>query len=173
MPQAVLHLVLRLRGGGWGITILMPNGVKLGISGPSDNYPISKLCIPILQNYPHIPVEAIALYNKNTLLDMKKTIKDYNINYGNSDINAVIPEYFFGSNALVKLMKTSGYWEANTKILTHLRLIGEYDDAIKKYNGVANKAMTYLILAYLKKTYPGQAEQLQLVYQKIEKYLSK
>jgi hypothetical protein len=55
-------------------------------------------------------VEAIALYNKNTLLDMKKTIKDYNINYGNSDINAVIPEYFFGSNALVKLMKTSGYW---------------------------------------------------------------
>jgi hypothetical protein len=66
--------------------------------------------ILIQQNYPLIPTEAIALYNKNVVLDRKKTIKDYNINNGNSDIKAVIPGYFFGSNALVKLMKTSGYW---------------------------------------------------------------
>lgn len=104
---------------------------------------------------------------------MKKTIKDYKIDQNNCEIDVVIPEYFFGSNALVKLMKTSGYWEANTNILTDLKLINEYDNSLKKYNGVANKAMTWLIFTYLKKTYPGEAEQLQLVYQKIEKYLNK
>ena len=89
---------------------------------------------------------------------MNKTIKDYNIKPSNCVIDAAIPEYFFGSNALVKLMKTSGYWEANTNILTDLKLINEYDNSLKKYNGVANKAMTWLIFTYLKKTYPGEAE---------------
>lgn len=151
----------------------MPNGKNISIPGPSDNHLISKIYITILQNYPHIPVDAIQLYNKKILLDVKKTIKDYNIDYSNYEIDAVIPEYFFGSNGLVKLMKTSGYWEVNTKILTDLKLISEYDNTLKKYNGVANKAMTWLILTYLKKTYPGEAEELQLVYKKIEKYLNK
>lgn len=90
--------------------ITLPNGVKIVVNGPPDGYKISQLYISILQNYPHIPAEAISLYNKNRLLDMKKSIKDYGINQSNSDIVAVIPEYFFGSTALVKLMKTSGYW---------------------------------------------------------------
>ena len=39
--ESTLHLVLRLRGGGWGIAIKLPNGVRLSVDGPPDNYPIA------------------------------------------------------------------------------------------------------------------------------------
>jgi hypothetical protein len=101
---------LRLRGGGWGLVIYMPDGKKLGVDCPPDNFPIVKVYGVVLSNYPHIPRESIFLKNGTSILDPKKTIKDYNINYGNHEIYAIIPDYFFGSKGILKLMKISGYW---------------------------------------------------------------
>lgn len=109
----MLHLVLRLRGGGWGLCIYMPDGRRLGVDGPRDDYPIIKIYSLILSNYPNIPKECIFLQNQTTILDPRKTIRDYGINYGNNEIYAIIPDYFFGSKGLLKLMKISGYWEYN------------------------------------------------------------
>lgn len=82
--ESTLHLVLRLRGGGWGISIHMPDGKRLSIDGPRDDYPISKIYAVIAASYPQIPINCIHLQNKTTILDPKKTIKDYGISYGNS-----------------------------------------------------------------------------------------
>ena len=42
--ESTLHLVQRLKGGGggyWILIILLPNGVRLSVSCPPDNYPIA------------------------------------------------------------------------------------------------------------------------------------
>lgn len=41
--EATLHLVLRLRGGGWGIVMYIPDGKRLSIPGPPNHYSIGKL----------------------------------------------------------------------------------------------------------------------------------
>ena len=117
-----MHLVLRLRGGGWGVTIYIPNGKTIAINCPDETLPIASLYQSVFSSYPHIKREVVKLFNKNTLLDPKKTLKDYNIKYGNSDVVAFIPEYYFSSQPLIKLMKTAGYWEYDNKIITHLSL---------------------------------------------------
>jgi ubiquitin C len=108
--ESTLHLVLRLRGGGWGITIYMPDGKRLSVLGPRDDCPISQIYAVIAANYPRIPMDCIHLQNKTTILDPKKTIKDYGISYGNSEVYAIVPDYIFGSKGLLKLMKISGCW---------------------------------------------------------------
>jgi len=108
--ESTLHLVLRLRGGGWGISIILPNGTRLSVDGPPDNYPIAGIITRILSRYPNIRKECINLVNKGVVLDTKKSIKDYGINYNNSEVFAAIPPYFFGSQSLIKLLKTGGYW---------------------------------------------------------------
>jgi hypothetical protein len=40
MPESTLHLVLRLRGGGWSIKIFMPDGKILTINGPRESLPV-------------------------------------------------------------------------------------------------------------------------------------
>jgi ubiquitin C len=32
--ESTLHLVLRLRGGGWGLVIYLPDGQKISVDGP-------------------------------------------------------------------------------------------------------------------------------------------
>jgi hypothetical protein len=71
-------------------------------------------------------MNCIHLQNKTTILDTKKTIKDYGINYGNSEVYAIVPDYIFGSKGLLKLMKISGCWEYNEKMLKDLRLFEQY-----------------------------------------------
>lgn len=96
--ESILHLVLRLRGGGWSIQIYIPDGKRLTVEGPPDTFPVAGIYLKIYQAYPHIRKECITLVDKNKkILDPKKTIKDYGINYGNSDVFAAIPPYLFGS----------------------------------------------------------------------------
>ena len=110
MPESTLHLVLRLRGGGWGLVIYIPDGKQLTISCPAENYPISKIYNFVASTYPQIPMRAISLQNKTSILDPKKTLKDYQITHANYEIYALIPDYFFSSQGILKLMKTAGYW---------------------------------------------------------------
>ena len=52
--ESTLHLVLRLRGGGWSITIATPDGKRLTIEGPPDNYPMAAVYLKFYTAYPHI-----------------------------------------------------------------------------------------------------------------------
>lgn len=52
--ESTLHLVLRLRGGGWGIAIYMPDGKRLAIEGPPDNFPVAGIYMKVISAYPHI-----------------------------------------------------------------------------------------------------------------------
>ena len=61
--------------------------------------------------------------NTNRILDPRKTIKDYGICSHNSEIYAIIPEYFFGTQAIIKLMKIGGYWEHDQKIVEDFNLL--------------------------------------------------
>lgn len=122
LPESTLHLVLRLRGGGWGVSIYLPNGQTIAVNGPAETLPIVILYQKVFSAYPHIKRDTVVLFNKNVPLDPKKTLKDYNIKYGNSDVIASIPQYYFSSQPLIKLMKTSGYWEYDNKIIVNLGL---------------------------------------------------
>lgn len=121
--ESVLHLVLRLRGGGWGLQILIPDGKRLSIEGPPDQFPIAGIYARVYQAYPHIKKSCISLTNSNRILDPRKTIQDYGLCYNNSEVKAIIPEYFFGSQAIIKMMKIGGYWEHDQKIIEDLNLL--------------------------------------------------
>ncbi|PCI14973.1 MAG: hypothetical protein COB71_00005 [Thiotrichales bacterium] len=82
--ESTLHLVLRLRGGGWSIRITMPDGKVLTVEGPPDHFPIAGIYMKVFTAYPHIKKECVKLGNDNKLLIPTKTIKDYGINYNNS-----------------------------------------------------------------------------------------
>jgi ubiquitin len=171
-PECTLHLVLRLRGGGWGLSIYMPDGRRLSVDGPRDDYPILKIYSLILGQYPHIPKECIFLQNQTTILDPRKTIRDYGIDYNNADVFALIPDYFFGSNGLLKLMKTSGYWEYNEKMLKDLKIFDVYQQELELFKD-QKKATTAAVVGYLEDVYSSELEELRLVLQKAKKYLGK
>ena len=152
--ESILHLVLRLRGGGWGIKIMMPDGKVLNVDGPPDNYPIAGIYMKVMTAYPHIKKECIKLGNDNKLLIPTNTIKDYGINYNNSEIFAVIPLYFFGSTAIIKLMRIAGYWEYDEEMLVNLNLKDICKNKTKDHGGNQKKGMTAAMIGYLEKTYP-------------------
>ena len=54
MPLSTLHLVLRLRGGGWGIVIIFPTGTRISIDGPPDTLPVQAIIAKIQSHYPNI-----------------------------------------------------------------------------------------------------------------------
>ncbi len=105
---------------------MMPDGKRLGIDGPPENYPIAGIINRIVSFYPRVPKECIKLVNKGVSLDLKKSIKDYNISYGNNEVFAVIPAYFFGSQGLIKMLKTGGYWEYEPSVVTNLGLDAQF-----------------------------------------------
>jgi hypothetical protein len=51
---STLHLVLRLRGGGWGIVIILPTGMRISIDGPPDTLPLQAIIAKIQNHYPNI-----------------------------------------------------------------------------------------------------------------------
>jgi ubiquitin len=171
--ESTLHLVLRLRGGGWGIRVNIPDGKTLSVEGPPDQFPVAGIYMKVLQAYPNIKRSCIILTNNNRVLDPKKTIKDYGISHNNCEVYAVIPEYFFGSQGLIKLMKVGGYWEFNQELLENFDLREEFDNKLKKYSDNKTKAMTATVIDYLEEEYPDEMDELKLVLQKAKKYLKK
>ena len=65
--ESTLHLVLRLRGGGWGIRIYMPDGKLLCVEGPPDTFPAAGVYAKVYQAYPHINRECIVIVTKNKI----------------------------------------------------------------------------------------------------------
>lgn len=155
MPESTLHLVLRLRGGGWGIVVYLPNGKTVSIEGPPETYPIASIYNRIVATYPNIKKESIILANNNKPLDPLKTIKHYNITHNNNEIFAVIPAYYFGSQGVLKLFKTAGYWEFNEKMLKDLDLYDLYWQLMDKY-GKPQKAMTAAMVHYLETQFSNE-----------------
>ena len=166
-------MVLRLRGGGWSIQVFIPNGKILTVDGPPDQFPVAGIYAKIYQAYPHIKKSCIALTNSNRLLDPRKTIKDYGISHTNTEVYAIIPEYFFGTQAIIKLMKIGGYWEHDQKIIEDLSLLEEFKEKLEEYGKNPKKAMTAVIVNYLEETYPEEMDELKLVIQKAQKFLKK
>lgn len=151
----------------------MPNGQTLTIDGPPDTYPIAGIYSKVYQAYPHIKKECVVLANKNKVLDPKKSIKDYGITYNNCDVSACIPEYFFGSQGLVKLMKVDGSWDYNQQMVSNLQLSANFQAKMQEYNNNQKKSMTAVVVAYLETTYANEKDELKLVLQKARKFLKK
>jgi len=89
--ESTLHLVLRLRGGGWGIRINIPGSTPLSIDGPGPNYKISQIFTVIYSKLPNLQTAKFNLINKGKILDKTKTIADYGITYDNCEIDVDVP----------------------------------------------------------------------------------
>lgn len=172
-PESTLHLVLRLRGGGWGVLIRMPDGKNISVSCPPPTYFIGQLYLQVFKSYPTIKREKIVLFNQGIRLEPKKTIADYAITPQNYEIDAEIPSYYFGSQGIIKEMKVSGYWELNEDMLVGLEILTAYQTALPKYNSNPRAAMTAVIIEYLEATFPEEQEELKLIIQKAKRYLKK
>ena len=171
--ESTLHLVLRLRGGGWGIRVYMPDGKTVGIDGPPDNFPMAGVYMKIYSAYPHIKRQCVVLVNNNRIMDPKKTIKDCGISHNNCEIHAAIPAYFFSSQAIIKLMKVGGYWEHDQKMINDLELTEKFKNKLKEYGSNEKKATTAVMVDHLEATYPDELDELKLVIQKAYKFLKK
>jgi hypothetical protein len=174
MPESILHLVLRLRGGGWGIRISIPDGKILTIDGPPDHYPMLGVYGKVYAAYPQIKKSKVVLVDKNSkILDPKKTISDCGISHNNCEVYAAIPAYFFGTTGIVKLMRVAGYWDFDQEILNDLDLTDRFNLKLKEYGENQKKAMTAVMIHYLETEYPNEQEELKLVINKAQKYLKK
>ena len=142
-PESTLHLVLRLRGGGWSL-IIHVNRKTVTIEGPPDNYVLRQAVIAIKQKLPEVANYPLVLTNKNKVLDINKPISFYNIGYqtNNVDIYVNVPDYLFGSDGIVKMMKIGGYWEYDEKMADHLGIVEILQKHEGKYGKKSNKAMT-------------------------------
>lgn len=108
--ESTLHLVLRLRGGGWSLQISI-NGKTLTIEGPPDMMPITNIYKRIYRDYPQLVHVPFLIVNNNQVLDKTKTIADYNIGWRTQNTTVStknIPAYMFGCDGLIKCMKING-----------------------------------------------------------------
>lgn len=147
--ESILGLVLRLRGGGWSIRIYIPDGKQLTVDGPPPNFPVAGIFAKVYQSYPTIKKECISLLHKNKILDPKKNISEYDINYNSCEVYALIPDYFFGSQGIIKMMKIDGSWEHSEEIVTNLKLSDKFKVHLSDLNGNKKKAMTAVMVDYL------------------------
>jgi hypothetical protein len=111
---------------------------------------ISDIFKTIYNKCPQLKGVDFALTNRGKVLDKKKTIGDYKIDSQNSTIIATVPDYLLSSKGIVKLMKISGYWQYDEKIINDLGL----NEDFKKYElvyGVNKKdhSMTKSLKEYL------------------------
>lgn len=138
MPESTLHLVLRLcgggDGGGWRVMVYLPNGRTVSVSKPDDSYLIENFYSLIIASYPKLRKELIVLKFKDKVLDPSQTIKHYNISHYNNEIFAHIPGYCFGSQGIVKLLKSQGYWDLKEQMLKDLGLSELYQQNLVKYD---------------------------------------
>lgn len=77
-------MVLRLRGGGWGIVLNIPGFSAISIEGPHPGYLIGQLYAAIYNKYPQLRTAKFDLFNQGRILDKKKTIMEYGISYQNN-----------------------------------------------------------------------------------------
>lgn len=109
-PESTLHLVLRLRGGGWSLMIAI-NNKELTIEGPPETMKIAEIRIRVLREYPFLSKVNFKIMNNNRVLDVKKTIADYGIGYQTNNTRVSIegiPPYMFGADGIIKMMKING-----------------------------------------------------------------
>lgn len=115
-------MVLRLRGGGWGIRVNIPGSTPICIEGPAPTYKIQSIFNVIYSKLPNLQTAKFNLINKGKILDKTKTIADYGITYNNCEIDVDVPEYMLSSKGLLKTMKISGYWQYDEEMLANLGL---------------------------------------------------
>ena len=146
--------MLRLRGGGWSIVINIPGAPILTIEGPKPDYPIYLIYAFINSRLPNLITAKFNLINKGKILERKKTIQDYGINYQNHEIDVDVPEYVLSSKGVLKMMKISGYWQYNEQMINDLGLKETFDQWLTTYGAdKKDKAMTKTIKLYLEETY--------------------
>ena len=103
----------------------------------------------------------------------KKTIQEYGIDHGNCDIDCTVPDYLFGSEGIIKMMKIQGYWEFNEAMLKNLGVFDLYKVKMGLYGNKQNHATTSALVEFLKNKYPDQIDELKFIYQKAETFLEK
>lgn len=89
------------------------NRRQFPIEGPPPQFTIAQVIERIKQKYPQLIHVPLVIFNRNKpLLDTTKTITEYGIGYQthNIEVFVVVPEYLFGSNGIISLMKINGSW---------------------------------------------------------------
>jgi hypothetical protein len=73
-------------------------------------------------------------------------------------VYAIVPEYFFGSQGVLKLMKIAGYWEYDEQMLREFKLFEKFPERMLEFGKNERKAMTSLIVEYLESKFPSERD---------------
>jgi hypothetical protein len=130
--------------------------------------PVAKVYDEIYYKYPFLKNVKFNLIIKGKVLDKTQTIGFYTSQ--SFEVTTDIPDYVFGSDGIVKTMKTNGSWEYDQVMIDFLKI--EMMDFINSY-GKSNKAMTAGVLRHLQSHYPEKSDEYKLIYRKAERFIAK
>lgn len=169
--ESTLHLVLRLRGGGWGICVRI-NGVIVSLEGRGDNEKASYIFNGLFMKYPLLRKVPFSLLNSDgKKIEPTQTLSAAGVNHNKQNVTAInVPDYIFGPQGIIKLFKTTGEWVYDELMISVLEL--PIANFIVKY-GKTNKAMTAAIIEYLQTQYPNKQDEYKLIYRKSNNFLGK
>lgn len=137
---------------------------------------ITEIYNKIYQTYPQLISVNFSIANKNVILEKNKRISDYGIGYQNNNYRVTvvgIPDYLYGPEGVIKMMKTNGEWVYDAEMIKFLKLEGHIAKFQPQYGQSNSKVMTAAVVGYLKRQYPELEDEYKLIYRKAEKFLSK
>lgn len=181
--ESTVHLVLRLRGGDGGSSIsilvfhLLFNlcGKMITLKQPLINKDskVDELYKQLVNQVPAIADIDFKLEFAGQELQKSKSITEYKDLDSGSKINiAGVPTYAINLDELFKLMKVNGSWQEDIEILKTFKLMKLYEQKLEKYNGNKQKAMTDVIVSFLKKKLPERKDEFALIYKKCNKFIA-
>lgn len=89
-------MVLRLRGGGWGINVSI-NGKTLSLEGRDDNTLVNYIYEGIYKKYPFLRKVPFSLVYNGKHMEKNKTFGFYKLSYKDPNVTVVgVPDYVFG-----------------------------------------------------------------------------
>lgn len=88
----MLHLVLRLRGGGYHI-IIKAYGIEINVA-PDDIMTLNRLKQAVCNQFPTVDIAKIRLFNKNAELIGNKKVVDYGIDHTNYNVELRYPRIY-------------------------------------------------------------------------------
>lgn len=166
--ESTLHLVLRLRGGGWGV-VIYAYGKQLSV--PADGkIVLMRLKMEVIKHFPSVKFNKLKLFNNGKeLLGDTKDVTALGLSYTNYKVEVRAPQ-LYDSNTFVTTMKNSGWWDINKETIEDLELGAAYT-ALLAQLGDENIAFTVMIYNHMKEEFEAEGDELRLIYRKVERYV--
>ena len=122
--ESTLHLVLRLRGGGWGV-IIYAYGRQLSVP-VEGKIVLMRLKMEVIKHFPSVKFNKLRLFNgNNELKGDTKEVTALGLSHTNFKVEVRAPR-LYGSNTFVTVMKNSGWWAIDKEAIEDLELGAEF-----------------------------------------------